>query len=205
MTSNPPLKQDLSNGWEEVADEFLAWRMQSTIGADVVQTWSQLLPSMGRVLDLGCGTGVPISQTLIESGFHVYGVDASPTMVAEFALRFPQAKVVCEPVEASSYFRQSFDGIVAIGLMFLLPADMQRRLIFDAASALNSGGRFLFTSPSHVCQWADLMTGHESRSLGEEEYIRLLSEAGLVMVGHYTDEGGNHYFHAQKPYYAPPL
>lgn len=199
MSSKSPPMHDLSNGWEAVADEFIAAREQSIIGADVVRAWAQHLPDAGRVLDLGCGIGVPISQTLIESGFRVYGVDASPTLVAEFMLRFPQAKAICEPVETSSFFGRSFAGIIAIGLIFLLPADMQRRLIFNVASALSVEGHFLFTSPSQVCEWADLMTGRESRSLGEEAYIQLLSEAGLALVGHYMDEGENYYFHAKKP------
>jgi SAM-dependent methyltransferase len=42
------------------------------------------LPAGATVLDLGRGTGVPISQVLIEHGFNVYGVDASASMIAAF-------------------------------------------------------------------------------------------------------------------------
>ena len=198
MTSTLPSEHDMSNGWEGVASEFIAAR-DSSIGVDVVRAWARNLPSGGAILDLGCGTGVPISQALMEDGFRIYGVDASPTLVAEVDRRFPQMSVACEPVETSTFFGRNFDGIVAIGLMYLLPADVQRRLISRVASALNPGGHFLFASPYQVCEWADLMTGRESRSLGEDAYIRLLSEAGLVFVGSYTDEGENHYFNSLKP------
>jgi 2-polyprenyl-3-methyl-5-hydroxy-6-metoxy-1,4-benzoquinol methylase len=50
-----------------------------------VANWWQMLPPGGTVLDLGCGTGVPISQALIERGFNLYGVDASRTMVGAFS------------------------------------------------------------------------------------------------------------------------
>ena len=189
---------DASNGYEEFANEFIAAR-NPDIGADVVRDWARKLPIGASILDLGCGTGVPISQSLIEGGSGVYGVDASPTMAAEFHRRFPQMSIACEPVETSAFFNRSFDGVVAIGLMFLLPADVQRSLIFKVASTLYPGGHFLFTSPVQACEWDDLITGLGSRSLGEEEYAALLSEAGLVVVGNHQDQGGSHYYDARRP------
>ena len=88
--------------------------------------WSQTLPSGARVLDLGCGTGSPISQALIERGFNVYGVDASPMMVAAFRARFPGVPVECAAVEDSDFFSRTFDGVVAWGLFFLLDVEVQR-------------------------------------------------------------------------------
>jgi 2-polyprenyl-3-methyl-5-hydroxy-6-metoxy-1,4-benzoquinol methylase len=64
-------------------------------------------------LDLGCGPGVPISETLIEGGFDVYGIDASVTMVAAFQSRFPTNVVQCAAVEDSDFFGRSFDAVVA--------------------------------------------------------------------------------------------
>ncbi len=189
---------DASNGWEDIAGEFIAAREQSSTGVEVVRAWARNLPSGAAILDLGCGTGMPIAQSLIADGFRIYGVDASPTLSAEFHRHFPQMSVACEPVETSAFFGRSFDGVVAIGLMFLLPPEAQRSLIFRVAAALNPGGHFLFTSPSQICTWADLMTGRESTSLGEHAYLTLLSEAGLAVVGNSTDEGENYYFHALK-------
>jgi hypothetical protein len=46
--------------------------------------------------------------------------------------------------------------------------------------------------------WNDVMTGLESRSLGGEEYRRMLVEAGLSIVGEYEDEVENYYFEAVR-------
>ena len=80
---------DKSNGNEEIASIFISGRGQnvSGVGASVVPDSSQMLPDGARVLDLGCGIGVPITQTLIERGFDVYGVDASASMIAAFRAR----------------------------------------------------------------------------------------------------------------------
>ncbi len=78
--------------------------------------------------------------------------------------------------------------------MFLLLPDVQREVIRKVAVALNPGGRFLFTSPAEACAWTDVLTGQESRSMGDFEYKAVFSEAGLTLVGEYEDEGENHYY-----------
>jgi SAM-dependent methyltransferase len=198
MKTEPPSDSDASNGWEAVADQFIGHRERSRIGLGVVRAWAEYLPNGSSVLDLGCGSGVPISEALIDKGFDVHGVDASPTLVAAFRNRFPEAHVACEPAETSRMFGRTFDGVLAVGLMFLLPEDAQRSLILRMGAALNAGGRLLFSSPSQVCTWADLLTGRESRSLGAEAYAAILSEAGLAVVGSYTDEGESYYYDAVK-------
>jgi SAM-dependent methyltransferase len=185
---------DRSNGYEAVAAELIAGRDRSTIGVVTVREWARLLPAGASVLDLGCGHGVPISAALMNDGCTVCGIDASPSLIAEFRSRFPRAEAACEPVEDSSFFGRTFDGIVAVGLMFLLSAGAQRELVRRVAMALKPGGRFLFTAPTQCATWVDILTGLPSLSLGAEEYERLLSDAGLLLVNEYVDEGENHYY-----------
>jgi SAM-dependent methyltransferase len=191
---------DKSNGYEEIASVFVAGRGRNSsgVGASVVADWSQILPRAATVLDLGCGTGVPITQTLIERGFNVYGVDASPTMVAAFRSRFPSVPVECAAVEDSHFFGKTFDGVVAWGLFFLLDAPAQHRLIKKIAEALRNGGRLLFTAPSQSCSWRDTMTGRTSIALGREAYRKALEAEAISLVGTHVDEGENHYYFAQR-------
>jgi 2-polyprenyl-3-methyl-5-hydroxy-6-metoxy-1,4-benzoquinol methylase len=191
---------DKSNGYEEVASMFIAGRGRdsSETGALDVADWSQTLPRGATVLDLGCGTGIPISQALIERGFNVYGVDASPTMVAVFRARFPTVPVECAAVQDSGFFGRTFDGVVAWGLFFLLDAELQCRLVAKVAGVLPSGGRFLFTAPSQCCSWADAMTGRTSISLGHKAYRNALEAGGMTLVRTHRDTAENHYYFAQK-------
>lgn len=184
---------DASNGYETAASEFMASRSTS-IGVATIRAWSSSLPTGAAILDLGCGHGVPISAALMEDGFSVYGVDASPSLVAGFRRRLPGAHVICEPVETSRFFGRMFDGCVAVGLMFLLRAEAQRGLIRKVALSLKPGGRFLFTAPAEACAWRDVLTGRPSRSLGTEVYEATLASSGFVLAGDMVDEGDNHYF-----------
>ena len=191
---------DKSNGYERIAPIFISGRGQNHVGvgASVVAEWSQALPQGATVLDLGCGPGVPISETLIQRGFDVYGVDASPTMVAAFRTHFPATPVQCAAVEDSDFFGRSFDAVVAWGLFFLLAAEAQRRLITKVAAVLPRGGRMLFTAPSQVCSWADAMTGQTSVSLGLNEYRKAIETSRMLLVGTQRDRGENHYYFVQK-------
>ena len=194
--SNP----DKSNGYEAVAAAFIAGRGSDILetGASDVADWSRCLPSGATVLDLGCGTGVPISQALLERGFRVYGVDASPTMVAAFRARFPTVPVECGAVEESDFFDRTFDAVVARGLFFLLDAEGQGRLVAKVAGVLPRGGKFLFTAPSERGSWADAMTGRTSISLGYQSYRNALEAEGMSLVGTSRDSAHNHYYFAQK-------
>lgn len=186
-----------SNGYEAVAFEFMR-RRNPKIGVATVRSWARSLPRGASILDLGCGDGVPIGAALISAGFTVYAIDASPTLADAFRQRFPRAHVACEAVEDSRFFGRTFDGVVAVGLMFLLSAEAQRDLIRKVAEALNPGGRFLITAPVQAGTWDDALTGRESVSLGADGYGAVLAAADLDLVGEYTDEGENHYYDARK-------
>ncbi len=188
------LNHDRSNGWEAVAQEFIAAR--SDIGSSVVRQWARSLPARAEVVDIGCGSGAPMAIALAEEGCSVFGIDASPTLLAAFRQRLPAASAACETVQGSSFFGRKFDGALAVGLIFLLSEREQRELILRVANALHTGARFLFSAPREPSAWNDLQTGQPSRSLGEQHYLRLLAEAGFTLLTVHVDEGGNHYFDA---------
>ena len=191
------MSEDLSNGYEAVAEDFIRVRSQVT-GLATVQNWMAHLPKGGTVLDVGAGPGEPLTVALIDGGFNVCAIDASPKMVAAFKRRFPDIEVACEAVEDSSFFNRSFDGVLAVGLIFLLPAEKQGPLISHMASVLKPGGRMLFSAPRQIGGWEDVLTGQPSYSLGERAYKDIAASAGLDIVGEHVDEGESYYYEAQK-------
>src|SRR5262249_13183567 len=192
---------DPSNGYENVAAAFLAGRGRApstAIGAREVREWARTLPRGAAVIDVGCGSGLPLTKILVSEGLNVYAIDAAPSLVEAFRHNLPETPVACESVEDSSFFNRRFDGVLAWGLLFLLQPEAQRSLIRRVADILVPGARLLFTSPAEEVVWNDAMTGLESRSLGAPEYRRLLSAASISVSREYEDEGQNHYFDAFK-------
>jgi SAM-dependent methyltransferase len=201
----PPTNDDStdSNGYEAIAAEFIAVRgtpsdTRPAVGVRTVREWAWTLRPGGAVLDLGCGSGYPMTQLLVDAGLAAHGVDASPSMVAAFRARFPDVPVECNDVLSSDFFAREFDGVIAWGLLFLLTPDSQAQLIDKVARALTPGSQFLFTAPRERCEWSDSMTGRPSVSLGAEDYRRLLENAGLALIDEMDDEGENHYYVAAR-------
>jgi SAM-dependent methyltransferase len=192
---------DESNGYEGIADIYIKGRGRAVngIGSSTARAWARTFDPGSVVLDLGCGTGIPVTKILLEAGLNAYAVDASPKMVEDFRQNFPNVPVACESVERSPFFNRNFDGIISVGLMFLLSEETQRALIPKMAAVLNPGGKLLFTAPLDKIEWKDIMTEQLSRSLGAEEYRELISASGLFIGEELQDEGGNHYFSGVRP------
>lgn len=188
---------DAARDYELGARDYIASR-SPVIGVASVERWAKSLPAGASVLDLGCGSGSPITRTLLASGLDVHALDASRSMVAAFRLNFPHVPVACETIERSPLFSRSFDAAIAWGLLFLLRPQAQALAIRKVADALNPGGSFLFTAPAESVEWTDAVTGTPSVSLGRDVYRDLLSSAGLMLAAEDEDEGGNHYFEARK-------
>lgn len=193
---------DRTNGYDGLAEVFGRGRSHSPVGASEVRGWASSLRPGADVLDVGCGVGVPITQALVDAACRVHALDASPRMVEQFKARFPNLPVRCETVETMTHFGRVFDGVVAWGLVFLLPPEAQAAAIARLAGAVAAGGELLFTAPRQVGQWKDALTGRDSYALGVDVYRRLIESAGLTLVRELDDEGDNHYYQARR---SPPL
>lgn len=188
---------DLSEGWDAIAEQFIAAR--SGIGTERVRSWARdCLPPGSTIVDVGCGSGAPVAEGLVLDGYTVYGIDASRKMIAAFHQRFPHMPTAWEAAQHSAFFHRSFIGAISIGLLFLLSDEVQAEVLSRVAGALEDEGRFLFSAPRQTCRWQDVQTRRPSHSLGEREYQRILELSGMRIIRCYLDEGGNNYFDAVK-------
>lgn len=110
--------------------------VRSDVGTALVRSWARkCLPPSAAVLDIGCGSGVPIARALVSDGFTVWGIDASPSLVAAYRRNLPGMTAACEPAQDSSFFDRSFIGVISIGLVFLLDAPDQRKLLVNVVES----------------------------------------------------------------------
>jgi cyclopropane fatty-acyl-phospholipid synthase-like methyltransferase len=187
-----------ANAYEVHACEFLDARDRSLVGADIVAGWARALPVGTDIIEIACGGGYPVTRTLLETGVKLWAVEASPTLLERFRLRFPSIPTQCALALESDYFGRQFGAAISIGLLFLLEASEQEALLRRVSEILLPGGRFLFTAPIQTGTWRDTTTGHPCRSLGKARYVELLQDAGFRVLGTHVDEGENNHYETQK-------
>lgn len=144
----------------------------------------QGLPPAASILDVGCGSGWPIGAALLERGFEVMGLDASPALIAHAQATLPTG------VWATADMREPlpnllFDGVLAWYSLFHLSPEEQQRVLPELARCVSDGGRLMFTSgPAHgetIGVWRGEPLYHAS--LDPEAYRALLTDAGLTIDG----------------------
>ncbi len=102
------------------------------------------LPRGSTVLDLGCGTGIPISRYVVQRGFHLVGVDESKKMLEIAQREVPQGEFIhADMVDIE--FNDKFAAVVAWDSAFHVKRKHHSALYHKLAKSLETGGRLLLS------------------------------------------------------------
>ncbi|MEU3597302.1 class I SAM-dependent methyltransferase [Streptomyces sp. NPDC006798] len=165
------------------------------------------IPAGGAVLDLGCGSGMPVAHALTAAGCRVVGVDISAVQIRRARERVPGAEFIHADATAVSFAPASFDAVVSLYALIHIPLAEQPPLLRKAAGWLRPGGCLVATT-GHG-EW----TGTEENWLGSGAPMwwshadaatnrEWLEQAGLVVERQeYVPEGdsGHTLFRARRP------
>lgn len=144
----------------------------------------ELIPAGSRVLELGCGAGVPLTVALAE-GRDVTGVDISATQVALARRNVPTAAFLHADMTAVAFPPDSFDAVVAFYSLTHVPRDDVPPLLGRIGEWLRPGGAVVLTMGAE-----DDPGGIEEDWLGVDMYFshfnakknrRLVEDAGFVV------------------------
>jgi SAM-dependent methyltransferase len=162
--------------------------------ADWVAELAGLLRPGARVMDLGCGAGIPATRELAGRGLRVVGVDFSAVQLRRARRLVPAASLVQADMTALRLRPSSVDAVVSFYALIHVPLADQRALFPRIRDWLRPGGYFL------AIVGATRWTGTETY-LGAEmfwdhadtgTYLRWLRAARLTPVwDRYVPEGGS--------------
>ncbi len=173
-------------GYDELAERYLEWAAQ--VEGDprerLAAAFAELLPDGARVLDLGCGPGLPSTKTLARR-FVVVGIDASEAQVELARGAVPEATFVHGDMLAIEWPSGSFDGVTAFYSIVHVPREEHAALFARIARWLAPGGVFLATlgvadSPDWVGQWVGVpmfFSGYDA-----DANRRMLLSAGFELL-----------------------
>jgi glycosyltransferase involved in cell wall biosynthesis len=128
--------------------------------ADLLEQWITLPPGQ-RALDAGCGHGLHLAK-LAKQGARITGLDISPAMLARARLALDQAgcadaELLCADVNSREFQSETFDLVLAIGMLDYLPD--WNRVLLRLASWTRIGGRIVFTVPKRPSPFWFLRSG----------------------------------------------
>ncbi|HAF09323.1 MAG TPA: class I SAM-dependent methyltransferase [Chloroflexi bacterium] len=167
--------------------------------------WLDLLearvPPPAKVLDLGCGCGVPVARRL-SPRYDVTGVDFSRVQIERARTLVPTATFKCADMTTLEFPEGAFDVVVCLFSIIHVPVAEQPAFLRSIARWLRPGGVLIATAGHGA--W----TGSESGWLGvpggdmwwshadAETYRKWFADAGLIIEeDRFVPEGsGGHVF-----------
>lgn len=165
-----------------------AWaelRRDELVESSWLDRFSAMIPDGGAVIDIGCGSGLPIGRELVRRGFDLTGVDGTPTMLSLFQRNLSDARTHLMDMRQLALGRR-FSGLLAWDSFFhLSPAD-QRPMFRRFKTHAEPGAPLMFTSGNEAGSAIGELEGDPlyHGSLNPGEYRELLDAAGFDVVAH---------------------
>ena len=175
-------KDIVRDGYDRISREYRGDEDEDGRYAVWLGELAALVPEGGRVLDLGCGNGIPAARWLAAHGFAVYGVDFSQVMIERARTLLPEATFECADMTSLDLPPASQDAVVAFYSLIHVPVEEQPSLLAQIASWLRPGGCAMLIVG--VGAW----TGTEDDWLGatmywshadRDTYLAWLTQAGF--------------------------
>lgn len=191
---NPIPPDEIGSNYDEIADMFEQTR-SLTVGTAYADKLLQLLlpcfdrPNCCTILDIGCGTGIPLTRQLAMSGAMVVGLDISSNMIEKARRNVPNASFMIGDI-VTTQFESKFDGVFAWDSLFHIPLERQEEVIRKIIGWLKPNGVFLFTAGGGYGELVSEMYGKPFyySSLSPDQYEKILAEENCRVIIHDLDD-----------------
>lgn len=143
-----------------------------------------------RVLDLGCGNGVPIAAYLLSCGLALTGIDVSREQIARAKAKCPAGEFRREDMTRVRFAARSFDAIIAWDSVFHVPRATHATLFTSFRRWLVPGGVLLLSLGGSSWEGHAEMFGTSFFYSGfaPRTSLKLLRNAGLTIELHEVDD-----------------
>lgn len=177
-------KDIVRDGYDRISREYRGDEDEDGQYAAWLGELAARVPEGGRVLDLGCGNGIPASRWLATNGFEIHGVDFSQVMIERARTLVPRATFECADMTRLALPPASLDAVVALYSLIHVPVEEQPPLLARVASWLRPGGYALlivgvraWTGTEEDWLGATMYWSHADR----ETYLAWMTEAGFAI------------------------
>jgi ubiquinone/menaquinone biosynthesis C-methylase UbiE len=154
---------------------------------------SKLLSKGSKILDIGCGSGIPIDKYLLEQEFNVTGIDISEKQIKLAKKNLPQGKFFVKDMSEIDFPASSFDAVVSFYAIFHVPREEHFALLKKLYALLKSKGYLLVTMGSS--DWEGTEDDFHGEKMfwshyGAEKNKNLVKTAGFKVMLDEIDTSG---------------
>ncbi|MEP3227059.1 MAG: class I SAM-dependent methyltransferase [Parasphingorhabdus sp.] len=183
------IRRSTQSVYERQADNWDQIRSTSLYEKPWLDQFLSTLPARGRLLDLGCGSGIPVAGYFLAAGHDLVGIDYAPTMINLAQRHYPQAQWHVQDM-TQFHVEGKFDGIYSWDGFFHLSIPQQRHLLPLLSQKVKAGGAILLTVGTGEGEVTGTVAGETvyHASLFPEEYQRLLHQYGFENVSYVSED-----------------
>jgi cyclopropane fatty-acyl-phospholipid synthase-like methyltransferase len=134
-------KSLVRDGYNRCANAYTAARQESPKHLHLL---TDRLTNGSRILDIGCGAGIPITRQLAQD-HDITGVDISPVQIELAQRNIPHARFLCADIMTLDFGEAAFDAITSFYAIFHLPREEHAELFTRIRRWLAPGGYLMCT------------------------------------------------------------
>lgn len=174
--------------WNKIGEKAALSYMNEGKYTEVFNEFCKKIPKNGKILDLGCGPGIPVTKELVKRKFKVTALDFSKNMIKIAKKNVPQATFVKNSMTKINY-ENEFDGIIASYTMLCLDPKKFDKTSQKISKALKKDGYFFIAlnEPTKKYEEKDYYTIIDgqtiySRPYSQEEITNTFSKYSMDIV-----------------------
>ncbi len=194
-------KTTVRAGYDAIAAKYLKTRSEDSEDVQLLQELVLRLPKGAKVLDAGCGAGVPVTRYLIKF-FDVTGVDFAEEQIRLARQLVPGAHFLCQDITQLTLADNSFDAICSYYAIIHIPRQEHKELLLNFQRMLKPPGLALLCLGADDLE-KDIHEYHGTRMFWShydtETNLNLVKECGFAIiwskvVADSTSPGASHLF-----------
>lgn len=196
MSWEPEPKKIVEQAYDNIAPWYLEWAQSQKSPREeyTERLFAGISATKPKILELGCGAGVPIVRLLLDRGAEVVGNDVSTAQIKMARERCPEAEFIAGDMLALDFPPSSFDGVISFYAIFHLPREQQRDMLRKISSWLRPDGMFvlnLATMDEEEIHGEFLGHGMFWSSFDVEANKTMIRESGLDIISADVREAGD--------------
>jgi cyclopropane fatty-acyl-phospholipid synthase-like methyltransferase len=186
------MRQLVQRGYDACARDYAESRDQFQ-NERHIEDLARRLARRSRILDLGCGSGIPIDAFLLARGHDVTGIDISEVQIRLAKKTLPAGTFMRADMSKVGLPVEGFDAVVSFYAIFHVPRKEHAAILRKVWSWLRGGGYLLVTMGSG--KWEGIEEDfHGTRMFwshyGMKRNLELIREAGFTVLSSEIDTTG---------------